>query len=43
VLLDGTMLIFTLSHQAKPPMTENGAPIWATFTLTLDGDSLRGR
>jgi hypothetical protein len=22
-------------------MRENGAPIWATFTLTLDGDSLK--
>jgi hypothetical protein len=41
VLLDGDMLIFTVSHQGKPPMRENGAPIWATFTLTLDGDSLK--
>jgi len=41
VLLDADMLIFTVSHQGKPPMRENGAPIWATFTLTLDGDSLK--
>jgi hypothetical protein len=41
VLLDGDMLIFTVSHQGKPPMRENGAPIWATFTLTRDGDSLK--
>ena len=41
VLLDGDMLIFTVSHRGKPPMQENGAPIWATFTLTLDGDSLK--
>ncbi len=41
VLLDGDMLIFTIGHHGKPPMLENGAPIWATFTLTLDGDSLQ--
>jgi hypothetical protein len=41
VLLDGNMLIFTVSNQGKLPMRENGAPIWATFTLTLDGDSLK--
>lgn len=41
VLSDANMLIVTIGHHAQRPMLENGAPIWAVFTLTLDGDNLR--
>ena len=41
VLSDGNMIVASIGHHAQRPMRENGAPIWATFTLTLDGDSLR--
>lgn len=41
LMLDGDLLILTFSHQAKPPIRENGAPLWAIFTLSLDGDALK--
>ena len=41
VLSDGNMIVASIGHHAQRPMRENGAPIWATFTLTLDGDRLR--
>jgi hypothetical protein len=41
VLSDGNMLVLAISHQAQPPMMENGAPIWAVISLTLDGDTMR--
>ena len=41
VLSDGNMVVVSIGHHAQRPMRKNGAPIWATFTLTLDGDSLR--
>ena len=41
VLSDGNMIVASIGHHAQRPMMENGAPIWATFTLTLDGDSLK--
>ena len=41
VMSDGNMIVFSIGHHAQRPMRENGAPIWATFTLTLDGDRLR--
>ena len=41
VLSDGNMIVASIGHHAQRPMRENGAPIWVTFTLTLDGDSLR--
>lgn len=41
VLSDGNMIVASIGHHAQRPIRENGAPIWATFTLTLDGDSLR--
>ena len=37
---DGEMLVLTVNHQAKFPILENGAPIWAVISLTLDGDTL---
>ena len=40
VLSDGNMIVSSVGHHAQRPMRENGAPIWAAFTLTLDGDSL---
>ena len=41
VLSDGNMIVASIGHHAQRPMMENGAPIWVTFTLTLDGDSLK--
>jgi hypothetical protein len=39
---DGNMLVLTISHEAKPgPLLENGAPIWAVISLSLEGDTLR--
>jgi hypothetical protein len=39
---DGNILVFTLSHQAKPePLVENGAPIWAVVSAVLDGDTMK--
>ena len=39
---DGDMLVLTFSHKAKPgPMLENGAPIWAVVSLSLDGDTMK--
>lgn len=41
LMLDGDLLILTFSHQAKPALLENGTPLWAIFTLSLDGDALK--
>jgi hypothetical protein len=41
IFKDGDMLVLTISHNAQPPMRENGAPIWAVISLTLDGDTMR--
>ena len=41
ILQDGDMLVLTISHKAQPPMTENGAPIWAVISLTLEGDAMK--
>jgi hypothetical protein len=41
IFKDGDMLVLTVSHKAQPPMMENGAPIWAVISLTLDGDTMR--
>jgi hypothetical protein len=39
---DGTMLVLTLSHEAKPePLLENGKPIWAVISLVLEGDTMK--
>ena len=38
---DGEMLVLTLSHDARPPILENGAPISAVILLTLEGDTMR--
>jgi hypothetical protein len=39
---DGDMLVLTITHDAKPrPLLENGAPIWAVISLTLDGDTMK--
>src|SRR5687768_6747636 len=37
ILKDGDMLVLTISHEAQPAMLENGAPIWAVISFTLDG------
>ena len=34
------MLVLTISHNAQPRMMENGAPIWAVISLTLEGDTM---
>jgi hypothetical protein len=41
MFLDGEMLVLTISHKAQPAMLENGAPIWAVISLTLDGDTMK--
>jgi hypothetical protein len=41
ILKDGDMLVLTISHEAQPAMLENGAPIWAVISLTLDGDTMK--
>ena len=41
IFRDGDMLVLTISHEAQPQMMENGAPIWAVISLTLDGDTMR--
>jgi hypothetical protein len=41
IFRDGDMLVLTISHKAQPQMMENGAPIWAVISLTLDGDTMR--
>ena len=41
VLSDGNMIVISIGHHAQRPIRENGAPIWAVFTLTLDGGELR--
>ena len=41
VMSDGDMIIASIGHHAQRAIRENGAPIWVTFTLTLDGDNLR--
>ena len=41
ILKDGDMVVLAISHQAQPAMLENGAPIWAVISLTLDGDTMK--
>ena len=42
VYRDGNMLVLTLGHHAKPhPMQENGKPIWAVVSATVDGDTMK--
>ena len=40
VVKDGDMLVLTISHEARPGIRENGAPIWAVISLTLNGDTM---
>jgi hypothetical protein len=40
IFKDGDMLLLTIAHSARPPLTENGGPIWAVISLTLDGDTM---
>ena len=41
ILKDGHMLVLTIAREAPRPILENGAPIWAVMTLTLDGDTMK--
>jgi hypothetical protein len=34
IFKDGEMLVLTISHDATPPLLENGAPIWAIIALS---------
>jgi hypothetical protein len=34
------MLLLTLSHDATPPLMENGVPLFAVILLTLNGDEM---
>ena len=39
---DGDMLVLSFSHNARPrPLLENGAPIWAVISLSLDRDTMK--
>jgi hypothetical protein len=40
IIKDGDMLVLSISHEARPAMLENGAPIWAVVSLTLAGDTM---
>jgi hypothetical protein len=40
VVKDGDMLVLTVSHEARPQILENGAPIWAVISLTMNGDTM---
>jgi hypothetical protein len=40
IIKDGNMLVLSISHEARPTMLENGAPIWAVISLTLEGDTM---
>jgi hypothetical protein len=41
IVKDANMLVLTISHDARPPMLENGAPIWAVISLAIDGETLK--
>jgi hypothetical protein len=38
---DGVMLVLTISHDARSPLMENGVPLWAVISLTLDRDEMK--
>ena len=38
---DGDMLVLTISRDAQSAMMENGVRLWAVFSLTLDGDTMK--
>jgi hypothetical protein len=38
---DGNMLLISIGHHAKPPVIENGAPIWVVLSLTPDGNTMK--
>ena len=40
IVKDGDMLVLSISHEARPGLRENGAPIWAVISLTLAGDTM---
>jgi hypothetical protein len=40
IIKDADMLVLSISHEARPAMLENGAPIWAVISLTLAGDTM---
>jgi hypothetical protein len=40
IIKDGDMLVLSISHEARPALLENGAPIWAVISLTRAGDTM---
>ena len=38
IIKDGDMLVLSISHDARPGLLENGAPIWAVVALSLNGE-----
>ena len=40
IIKDGSMVVLSISHEARPALLENGAPIWAVISLTLAGDTM---
>ena len=41
IVKDGDMLVLSVSDAARPGLRENGQPIWAVISLTLDGDTMQ--
>lgn len=41
IFRDGDMLVLTVSHEARPGLMENGAPLSAVISLVRDGDTLK--
>jgi hypothetical protein len=41
IVKDGNMLVLTISRDGPRPVLENGAPIWAVYALTLEGDTMK--
>ena len=35
------MLVLAVRRDARPPMLENGAPLWAVIALTHDGNTMK--
>lgn len=41
ILKDGDILVLTISRNAPRAIRENGVPIWAVISLTLDDEMMR--
>jgi hypothetical protein len=41
IFKDGDILVLTIRNDAPRPIRENGVPIWAVISLTLEGDMMK--